>query len=102
MVGKVHSNPMPPGWATHKLENNYIAEILPQKWELWVAHNLPSLEEEPPEHLDLKASGAWLQQLYRTGGNRDSTLGGRTQGLMHYGTQGKSSDSIGAWGRPTR
>ena len=29
-----------------------------------------------PEYLALKASGAWLQKLPRTGGNRDSAFGG--------------------------
>ena len=38
---------------------------------------LPSLgvwhwEEDCPEHLALKASGAWVQELHRTRGNRDS------------------------------
>ena len=42
---------------------------------------LPSLrvwlrEEECPEYLAFKASRAWEQELHRTGGNRDSTLGG--------------------------
>ena len=42
---------------------------------------LPSLgvchwEEDPTEHLALKASGAWVQELHRTGGNRDSAFGG--------------------------
>ena len=37
-------------------------------------------EEEPPERLALKASRAWLQELSRTGGNTDSTLGGCTPG----------------------
>ena len=58
-------------------------------------------EEEPPEFSALKANGAWLQELNRTEGKRDSTLGGHTQGLMCTRTQGKSSDFIGAWARPT-
>ena len=31
-------------------------------------------KEEPLEHLALKASRAGVQELHRTGGNRDSTL----------------------------
>ena len=27
----IKSNPIPAGWVTHKLENNYITEVLP--WE---------------------------------------------------------------------
>ena len=55
-------NPEPTTWVTHKLENNYITEVLPQ--ESSEPHvGLPSLgvwhrEEELPEHLALKASGA--------------------------------------------
>ena len=37
-------------------------------------------EEEYPQQLTLKASGARLQELHRIGGNRDFTLGGRTPG----------------------
>ena len=33
--------------------------------------------------------------------NRNSTLGGHTQGLVHTGTQGKSNYFKGAWFRPT-
>ena len=31
----IKSNPTPAGWATHKLENNYITEFLPQDPEIW-------------------------------------------------------------------
>ena len=27
-----------PQWATHKLENNYITDILPQEWKFWAPH----------------------------------------------------------------
>ena len=47
--------------------------LIPVVWH-WV--------EEPPEHLALKASRACAQELRRTGGNRDSILGGCTQGFM--------------------
>ena len=46
-------------------------------------------EEEPPENLALKAGRVWLQEFYRTGWNRNSTLEGCIQGLMHTRTQGK-------------
>ena len=45
----------------------------------------------------MKASRAWSQKLHRTGGHRNATPGGGTQGLMCTGTQGKkSSDFTGA------
>ena len=46
-------------------------------------------EEEFLENQTLKASGISLQDFDRTGGNRDSTLGGHTQSSVHTGTQGK-------------
>ena len=46
-------------------------------------------EEEFLENQTLKASGNWLKDFGRTGGNRDSTLGGHTQSSVHIGTQGK-------------
>ena len=45
--------------------------------------------EEFLENQTLKASGIWLQDFDRTGGNRDSTLGGHTQSSVRTGTQGK-------------
>ena len=41
------------------------------------------------ENQTLKASGIGLQDFNRTGGNRDSTLGGHTQSSVHTETQGK-------------
>ena len=40
-------------------------------------------EEEVPEYLAVKASRTWLQELHRTGRNRDFTLKGCTQNLVH-------------------
>ena len=79
---------------THKLENTYTTEV-PQWSEGSEPHvRLPNLgvrqcEEEYLEDQTLKASGIWLQDFDRTGGNRDSTLGGHTQSSVHTGTQGK-------------
>ena len=46
-------------------------------------------EEKTPENLSLKVSGVWLQELHRTGGNRNSTLGGHTQMLLAPGPRDK-------------
>ena len=80
------------GRVTHKLENTYTTEIHPLEWRFWAT--LPNLgvwqwEEEFLENQTLKASGIWLQDFGRTGGNRDSTLGGHTQSSVCVGTQGK-------------
>ena len=74
--------------------------IVSQRFSHWSESSQPHVrlpilrvwnrEEEPPEHFALKASVAWVQELHRTGGNRDSTLGGCTQGFTCTGTQGKA------------
>ena len=46
-------------------------------------------EREPREHLALKASGAYTQELHRTGGNGDSTLERRTQAFVCLGPRTK-------------
>ena len=66
---------------------------------------LPSLgilhqEDEFPEHLSLKANGAYFLENQRTVGNRDSTLKGCIQNLTCSGTQGRSSNLKGGWVRP--
>ena len=38
---------------------------------------------------NLKPNGIWLQDVHRTGGNRDSSLGGYKQNLAHTKIQGK-------------
>ena len=47
-------------------------------------------EKEPPEHLALNASGACVQELHRTGGNRDPILERHTQTFTCTGSQGKA------------
>ena len=67
---------------------------------------LPSLgilhqEDEPPECLALKASGAYFPESQRAVGNRDSTLKGDIQILICSGVEGRSSNLKEAWVRPT-
>lgn len=57
-------------------------------------------EQEPLDHLALKASGAWAQDLHRTGINRDSTLGMCTH-LHVHSVPGQRKDSITIYTRPT-
>ena len=81
------------GWLTN------WRTLIPQKSTHWREGSephvrLPNLgvrqwEEEFPENQTLKASGIWLQDFDRTGGNRDSIPGGHTQSSVHIGTQGK-------------
>ena len=67
-----------------------MQRIFPQELLYW--------EEEPTEQLALKARGAWFQESHKTGERRN--LKG-TQNLTCSGTQGKSTNLIGAWARPT-
>ena len=110
MVGGVHSQynqiPYPPGgWP--KNWKIIISQRFSHRSESSELHvRLPSLgvwnqEEESPDHLALKASKAWFQDFHRSGINRNSTLGGCTQGLMCTRNQGKGSDFKGARVRHT-
>ena len=36
-----HRIPYPPGGLTHKLENNYVTDVLPQEWEFWAPRQAP-------------------------------------------------------------
>ena len=71
----VKSNPITAGWVTQRLENTYTKEVHPLEWRFWAPHQVPNLgvrqrEEEFLENQTLKASGIWLQDFDRTGGNR--------------------------------
>ena len=62
---------MPSWWATHKLKNNCIIDVLLQEISECPVR-LPTEgvwheKEEPPKHLVLKATGAWVQEFCRTG-----------------------------------
>ena len=81
------------GWLTN------WRTLIPQKSSHWSEgsepqvrlHNLgvQQLEEEFLENQTLKASRISLQDFNRTGGNRDSILGGHTQSSVCIRTQGK-------------
>ena len=90
----IKSNPiLVGGWLTD------WRTLIPQKSTHWSEGSephvrLPNLgvwqwEEEFLEKQTSKASGIWLQDFDRTGGNRDSTLGGHTQSSVCIRTQGK-------------
>ena len=64
-------------------------EMLPHKNSPPRQSESLALMEEPWEHLAFKVSMGWVQELHRTGGNRDSTLGGH-KGFKYTGTQHKA------------
>ena len=90
----IKSNPIPTEWVTHNLENNNTKEDHPPLWRFGTARQASSLGAqqrnwESSGNLTGKASGIWLQDFHRTGGNRDSTLGGHKQNLACTKTQRK-------------
>ena len=79
---------------THKLENTYTTEVHPLEWRSWASRQAsqpagPAIGGGIPRESDLKASGIWLQDFDRTGGNRDDTPGGHTKSSVCIRTQGK-------------
>ena len=85
----IKSNPIPARWATHKLKI-----FIPQKFSHRSEHSkphirLPSLGVQQwkghPEHLVQKV---WSQEFHSTVGNRNSTVRGCIQGLVHFRTRG--------------
>ena len=100
----IKSNLIPTKWATHKLENNCITEVLPQEWELSPSSESPdwecstrkrnpqSIQRWRPLRLDCR-SFTGLRK------NRDFILKGYTQNLMCTRTNRESSNLIDAKAR---
>ena len=86
------SNPISAGWVTCSLRRP--AEVLPREWELWVPHQAPQAGGLAL-HAALECrSSAGLQEA------KTPLLEGIPRSCVTK-TQGKSSDFIGAWARPT-
>ena len=84
--GYLWYNPIPhPASRGPRNWRTIILQKLPHRSESSEPHvRLPILgswhwEDEPPKHLALKASRVCLQELHRTGGNKDSTREGHFQ-----------------------
>ena len=90
----IKSNPIPTGWVTHRLENNNTKDVLVLLWRFWTPHQSSqpgdlTKELGIPRESYLEGNQIWLQDFHRTSGNRDSSLGGHKQNLVHTKTQGK-------------
>ena len=101
----VKSNPITGGWVTHRLANTYATEVHPLEWRFWAPHQAsqpggPATGGGIPRESDFDPRGNWLHDFDRTGGNRDSTLGGHTQSSVCIRTQGKEQWPRGDWTRP--
>ena len=59
----IQSNLIPPRWATHRLDNNYITKVLPQEWQLWALHQGPQ-----PKGPALGGGGPQSILLWKPGG----------------------------------
>ena len=92
---------------THKLENNYITEVLPQEWEFWAPRQAPQPEGPASEGgvprafsfegqwgLSAGAPQEWGKQRLH------HSWRAHTSFHVHW-DPAQSSDFIGAWARPT-
>lgn len=100
----IKSNPIPTGQAIHELESTHITVSstggrVPSPTSGSSAWGLQS-GGSVSEHLAFQARGAWVQELHRTEGSRDTTLEG-THKVSMPGDPKQSSDSTGAQNRPT-
>ena len=82
----IKSNSIPARWVFHKLENNNTKEVFPLLWRFWAPRQVSQPGDQTkywksPGNLTLKASGIWLQDFHRTGGNTASSPGGHKQNL---------------------
>ena len=91
---------------THKLENKYITEVLPQEWEFWAPHQAPQAGGLASGGGAPRAFGFESQRGLGAGVPQDwgkQRLHSRrmhTRFHVHWDL-GQSSDSIGDWARPT-
>ena len=84
----IKSNPRTARWVTHKLENNNTKEVHPLEWRFWAPCQAsqsggPATGGGIPRESDLKASGIWLQDFDRTGGNRLHSWRAHTKYCAH-------------------
>ena len=93
---------IPARWATYRLESNYITEALPKEWEFWTPCHVPqpgslALGEDSLEHWILKASGAWVEELHRTGEKQRLHSWRVHTGFHVHWVPGQSRDFIKIW-----
>lgn len=84
-------------WATHKLENNYSAEVLPHEWEFWVPRWVPHPGDPAPGRLAPRPFGSEGQQGLISGVPKDSgkyrlhSWMTHTRSYQHWGSGQKLS-----------
>ena len=102
----VKSNPIPVEWVTHKLENKYITEVIPQEYELLSPKSgSPTcgygIGRRSSENIWLWKPVASNRKDFTEPREKETPLLEGTQGLVCTRTQEKVSDFIGAWVRPS-
>ena len=83
----IKSNPIPTWWRTIKQRSSPLVRKVQNPTSGFPAwgHN------KGPVNLTLKASGIWLQDFHKTWRNRDSSLTGHRQNLVHTKAQRKGA-----------
>ena len=95
----IKSNPIPTGgqhtsWRTSTLQRFSHCVKVPNPtsgFPIWGSHK-GIWQSQSPGNLTLKASGIWLQDFHRTGGNRLHSWRTQTKSCAHQGT-GKGAES---------
>ena len=82
----------------NKLENDNTKEIIPLSWRFWTPYQVsqpgdPTKGLGTPWESALEDQRIWLQDFHRTGGNRDSSLGGLNKTLPEPRLGGKEQES---------
>ena len=89
---------MPTKEVTHKLENNYITEVLPQEREFWTSQLAPqpvglALGGGGPRTFGSEGQKSLRAEAQGLGKPKTLLLEGYTQGFMCTGTWGKAVSS---------
>ena len=93
---RIKSNPIPVQKMTQNLEKNNTEEVLPLLWRFWIPRQASQPGDlkrdwESVGNPALKVTRIALQDFHRTGENRDSSLGGHNQNLVHTKSQRKGA-----------
>ena len=102
----IKSNPIPAGWVTHKLENNYTREVLTWEWKPWAHVRVTRLASDNGRR---RPGGIWLWRP--VGFDHRNSIGleeketpfmeGAYKVSCTSGPRKKSSDPRRDWARPT-
>ena len=111
MVGRaqlwIKSNPIPAGWATHKLKNNNTKEVLTLFWRFWAPHQASHPGDLVmglgiPRESDFEAQWDLITGLPQAWGKqRLHSWRAQTKPCAHQDLEERKSDPTRDWARPT-